>query len=870
MSRNAPPAWIDRLLEWYCSDRYLEEVQGDLHEWYDHNSAHGNRRVVNLRYFIAVLQYFSLFRTKSFQKLINNSNFLSMKSVLLLTIRNFKKNKFTGSVRMINLVIGIGIFLIALIYAKYELAYDSHHERADNIYRVGYAFESKPWAATPVGAGIYALENIPEVKNMTRFLRIWDTSFKFGERQFYEAGGFMVDSTVFSMFSYPMLQGDPKTALKEKMSIVLTESLARKYFGEENPMGKIIALSLDYDNESGEQGTRIVTGVIEDIPEQSHLKFDFLCPAHTMKDSRLREWRNFWVYTYVEVENQDAVELTKAALKSKFVSLRNMDQEEMDKMTAVLTPLKKIHLYSNHEKEYADNGNIFYVYILFSIGLFVLIVSSINFINLSIIHGLDRAKEIGLRKTIGASRFQLIVQFMSENLFLLIIASVLCVFVLTGLEPWILHFSGLDLPLSMITNPGNLLYLGILIFLLQVVSGIYPALVLSRFRPAEIIKSGGQSIPMKRIGLTRKALIVMQFAISLVLVIGSIIVYRQLDYIQSKDLGFEKDQVLLVPLNSSVSKSFEALENELLTMPGIRSISTSSSVPGYRIMMQGLMELGAEEESNTRLLFADDTFNETYDIELLAGRSFQTSLPEGVREFMLNETATKKVFGTRDPIGKTIIASRDTGRVVGIVKDFNFKSLHSEIDPLTIASYHGTRFGYASIKFEPRYTEEVLAAVEETGNKVYPNLPPLSYEFLDDRFEVLYLAESKLKGLVLGFCIITILLTVSGILGIATYSAKKRAKEIAIRKVLGGTLTEMIGILSRSFIYLLLISLLIGLPGAFFLSDWWLQDFAYRIAITPITFVLSTLIMGALILLSFGFMTFKTVRTNPAEVLKSE
>ncbi|MEP2510674.1 MAG: ABC transporter permease [Reichenbachiella sp.] len=870
MNRKSPPPWMDRILEWYCSEQFIEEVQGDLHEWYDKISGKANSRMTNLKYLLAVFQYFSFFRTKPFQKLISHPNYLSMKSIALITFRNFKKNKLSGIVRLTNLVLGIGIFLLSLIYIRYELSYEAYHEKADNIYRVGFAFEASPWAAIPVGVGIFALENSPEVKNMTRFLRIWNTTIKYKDRQFYETGGFMADSSVFKMFSYHMLQGDPNTALQEKMSIVLTQSMAQKYFGNEDPIGKMLTISRDYDSETGEQHTRMVTGVIQDIPEQSHLRFDFLLPAHTFDDDFLRQWRNFWVYTFLEIDDGADFEITKAIIKNKHVTLRNYDEDIISKIDILLTPLKKIHLYANHEKEYADNGNIYYVYILFFIGLFILIVSSINFINLTIIHGLDRAREVGLRKTVGASRYQLILQFMSENLILLFIAGTLCLLLLGLLEPLFQQFSGLNLPLNVINNPEIIISLIVLLTILELVSGIYPALVLSRFRPADIIKTGGQSTPLKRVSITRKALIVMQFTISLILVIGSVIVYDQLNFIQNKDLGFEKDQILLIELNSSVGTSFEAFENELRGVPGIRSISTSSSVPGYRIMMEGAKQLGSDEEIDTRLLFTDETFMETYDMNLVAGKSFKEQLPEGETEFILNETAARELFGSDDPINQPIVSSHDTGYVVGVVKDFNFKSLHSDIDPLTIQNRNLMNFGFASIKFEAKATSSVMQAIDKASRKVYPNLPLLSYEFLDERFEQLYLAESKLKTIVWVFCVITILLTVSGILGIATYSAKKRAKEIAIRKVLGGNIAEMITILSKSFLYLLLVSLVIGLPGAFILSDWWLQDFAYRISINPIIFVASALIMAVLIMLSFGFMTLKTAQTNPAEVLKSE
>lgn len=860
---------MDSILEWYCADKYLEEVQGDLHEWYaSRYSQHPS--TARIRYLLAVFQYFTLQRTKPFQNLISHPKYLTMKNILLLTYRNFLKNKLSGSIRLVNLVVGIGVFLLAFTYAKYELAYDAYHEKANGIYRVGYSFDAKPWAATPVGLGSYALENVAEVQGMTRFLRIWETTISYKDKQFYETGGFMADSSIFELFSYSMLRGNPTTALKEKMSIVLTESLAKKYFGNEDPIGKSLTLSMDLDSETGVQGTRMVTGIIEDIPEQSHLRFDFICPAHTLRDERLREWRNFWVYTYLDLGHNPDLKQVRTLLKDKYVDLRGMDEETSRIVEVVLTPIRKIHLYTNHEKEYADNGNIYNVWILFSIGLFILVVSSINFVNLTIIQGLDRAREVGLRKTVGASRYQLVLQFMSENLVLLLLAGISCILLLAALTPLLQEFSGLNLPLNAYHNPVLLLYILVILVALQMVSGIYPALVLSKFQPADIIKTGGRSIPLKRVGYTRKVLIVMQFTISLVLVIASIIVYDQLNFIQTKDLGFQKDQVLLLNHNRAIAESFSSFENELRSQPGIISVSTSSSVPGYRIMMEGTQEIGSEDEYHTRLLLADDSFLETFDVELITGKPFKPKIAGDWLEYYLNESAAKQLFGDRDPINKPIYVSRDSGYVVGVVRDFNFKSLHSDIEPLTIRNLPESDFGFISIKFDAQRTSDVIATVEQAYRKVFPHLPSPDYEFLDNRFEHLYFAEIKLKTVVWVFCMITIVLTISGIIGIATYSARKRVKEIAIRKVLGGDLKEMIFILSKSFLVLLVISLMIGLPGAFFLSDWWLQDFAYRIYIGPGIFVLSTLVLAFVVLVSFSWVTFTKVKTNPAKVLRSE
>ncbi|MEQ8469930.1 MAG: FtsX-like permease family protein [Marinoscillum sp.] len=862
MKDPLPPKWIDRFLEWYCSEYYLEEVQGDLYEWFERRVKRDGLRKARFMYAIDVFRYFKLFRLKPFQKLINNSKYLSMKNIFKITYRNLIRDKISGFIRITNLVLGITIFMLSLVYARYELGYDGHHVKKDRLYRVGAGNPDSPWAATPLGVGPFALDQMPEVKRMTRMVPIRNTWARRGEDLFYEKSGFEADSSIFEMFSYEFIRGNPKTALVAPESMVITESFAKKYFGVENPMGQTIELLID----RGEK--RVITGVIKDVPKQSHLPFDYLVSIYTLPDDYLRSWRNFFVYTYLEFEEGASLEQTKSVVKDEYVAQYNLDESET--IATILTPVNKIHLYTNHEKEYADNGNVYYVYILFCIGLFVLIISCINFINLTVIKGLDRAKEVGLRKTVGASRSQLIMQFLGENTILLLFSGVLSLLILTVGSPFFKEFPGLELPLSVIENPSLLLILLAVLIVLQLLSGLYPSLVLSRFRPAEIIKSGSGSLSLKKVGFTRQALIVTQFSLSIILIIGSLIVYRQLNFMQTQDLGFQKDQVVLFKLNRQINEKYVTFRNRLLDVPGIKSVAGSSSVPGYRVMFEGVRVVGDDENTGSRLLLADQYFLETYDIEILDGKNFSDQVPEGRTEYMLNQLLVQEMFPDgQNPVGKQLIQSGDTGRVVAVIRDFNFKSLHEEVEPLLMKRYI-ENWGYGSVKFEAKSTSEMLTALEAVSQEIYPDLPTIEVEFLNDRFAQLYSAETKLQEIVWIFCVVTIILTISGIFSIATYNAQKRAKEIAIRKVLGGDLPELIKQLSMGFIYLLITALLIGLPGAYFLTAWWLQDFAYQIDISPLSFILSAVLLFVVIMVSSGFVTLRAASRNPADTLKYE
>ncbi len=863
MRQQAPPSWIDRILEWYCDEYYFEEIQGDLHEWYFAQKDQ-KRTFLKFRYFIQVLRYYSLTRSKSFNKLVKNPNYLSMKSILTLTYRNFKKDKLSGFVRLTNLIFGITIFMLAFVYANYELNYDTFHENGDKIYRIGQSTHNeRAWAAGPIGLGPAISDNIPDVSRMTRFVPVRETWMKAGEEKLYENRVFYADSSVFSMFTYEMIKGDPRTALVDPSSIVITESMATKYFGDEDPMGKTMQMLADRG------ATRKVTGVIKDVPLQSHLQFDFLCSIYSYGDEEYqRSWRNYFVYTYVEIPNKTAIPKIQEEIKREFMAGYGIDDPELP-FQAIVTPLQKIHLFTNQEKDNADHGNVYYVYILFSIGTFVLIISCINFINLTIIKGLDRAKEVGLRKTVGAFRTQLIWQFMSENLVLLIIAGIGSVLLLSGLSDFFRNLSGLQLPLNFLTDSQILITLAIILIGLELISGIYPAVVLSNFKPAEIIKPlGAMSMQLKKVGITRKVLIVTQFSLSIILVIGSITVYDQLSFMRNQDLGFEKEQILLVKLNYELSQKLTALKDEVNQIPGVNQLSVSASVPGYRVSMEEVQAIGNPEAEMSRIMTADHQFLNTYAIELASGENFSSTKTDQT-EYLINETMASLVFGDKNPVGQ-FISWRDTGRVVGVVRDFNFQSLHSNVEPLTIIRHPEINYGYLSIQFNPASTTAVLDGIEQAGKAIYPDLPRIEPEFLDDRFGEHYLAESRLQTIVWFFCVITIALTLSGIFSVATYNARKRAKEIAIRKVFGAGYPEMIWQMLKGFILLLVISFLIGVPGAYYLSIWWLQDFAYHITLSPIVFIAAILIMLILVFISSGYVTSRAANRNPAVVLKNE
>ena len=864
-TRNRPPRWADKFLQWYCADQFLEEVQGDLHEWFYIRVKEQGIHKARMMYFLDVIRYFRTFRLKTTQKVNSNSKYLFMKNLIKLTFRNLRRNGLFASLRIGNLTIGVLVFLLTFIYARYELSYDTFHDDHERIYRVAHSTAGSPWAASPVGLGAFIMDTSPEIEVMTRVFPVYETWIKKDQVIFTEKNGHFVDSTFFDVFTHRVTRGDLEGSLTAPNSIVLTEGLAQKYFGEQNPIGQLLLLA----GGDGQGDERIVTAVIENVPEQSHFQFDFLLPFSTFSERFSRSWRNLSTYTYIKQKPRTDLNDFRDRILQEYGRRYGGGTDNAEILT---TPITRIHLRTNHEKELADNGNVNYVYILFSVGVFVLLISCINFVNLSVVKGLDRGKEVGLRKTIGATRHQLMVQFLGENFIVISLSALLALIGLTALTPTFRDFSRLDLPLNALENLEVVLMLTAMILGLTLVCGLYPAMVLGKFKPAEILKTGAKgTLGSSRLGILRKGLIIVQFGISLVLIISSLLIYDQLNFIQDQDKGLVEEEVLLIRLNDNIREKFGVFRNSLEQLNGVRSVATSSHVPGYRVMVESINELGIDregEELSSRLMLVDNDFIETYGLELTRGRDFLEELPNEVTEYVINEAAVEYFFEDRDPLTRKMIWREDTGRVVGIVKNFNFQSLHNAVEPLVISS--NTRWAYASVRFDAQSKASVMSGIERVSREIYPDLPSIEYEFLDDRLSVLYMAERKLKSIVWMFCIISITLTISGIFGMATYIAHRKTREIAIRKVLGGNIKHLFKLMSRGFVQLLIIGALVGIPGAFYLSNWWLQSFAYQVPLGADKFVLAALGIFLLVLGSSGYVTLKAAKSSPTDALKSE
>ncbi|NUM81258.1 ABC transporter permease [bacterium] len=795
------------------------------------------------------------------------------KNYLKIALRNLWKQKTYSFINIAGLSVGLAAFILIFMYVKEEIRYDAFHENGSRIYRMYYErqdesnFVSAP--ALPTGVGATIKQDIPDIESVVRFYAA-KPILTIGDQPFREESFYFADNGVFDMFSFPLLSGDPKTALSEPFSIVLTETMAKKYFGDSDPIGKIIRYENQYDMK--------VTGVMKDIPTTSHLQFDCLASflslqeilRYLLKERVLNDWVMWSFYTYVLLQDKmTPMELT-TPLRS-FLD-KNIEAPENKKLTFGLQLLSDIHLRSHHTTgDIATNGDIKNIYIFAMVGIFVLLLSCINFTNLSIARSGARLKEVGLRKVVGAQRSQLIRQFLGESVLYCMLSFALAVLWVELSVPAFNELSGRHYTLGGSFTGLEWAGLVMILFIVAAISGSYPALFLSAFRPAAILKG---SFKMKaRTGL-RRTLIVAQFAISIALMIATVVVHRQLQFMQNSKLDLADDQIVVLPLPDGIKKQFDAFKQELLKNRSVTGISAASSVPGRGQFRQSYHAEGANEGDNLfwSTVITDHEFLKTYGLELYAGRDFSKDIVTDAGEaFIINETAAAQLTWA-EPLGKEITLLNETppltGRVIGVVKDFHFRSMKERIEPLVIRIqpfWHRV----VSIRIHGTGISETLTAIESIWKQFSPGRP-FEYSFIDQEYEKLYRTEERLSDLFLYFSALAIGIACLGLFGLAAYAAEQRTKEIGIRKILGASNPRLIALLSKEFTMLVLIANIVAWPAAYFFMQRWLEDFAYRTAITADVFILAAAAALIIAFLTVSGQALKAASSNPADVLKYE
>jgi len=808
-----------------------------------------------------------------------------IKNYLKSALRNIQKHPFISFVNIFGLTIGLTCCLLILLYIVNERSYDRFNTNVDNIYRVTRIFYSDEGAeslhtgsvAPPFGP---LLKNaFPDIEKVTRLLPKSSTTVQYGDKLLDEKGGFFADENFFDFFTVLVVQGDPRQALLQPFSVMLTEDLAKKYFGSADPMNKTIKLD-------GNKHEYKVTGIYKPFPVNSHLHPQMLLSFNTLKDESVygealltTKYNHNAFFTYLLLPknyNVATIEKQLPDFLDKYVVLPHRPASFKTHQATALTlqKLADIHLHSHLDTEVEENGDIKRVYIFSAVALFVLLIACINYMNLSTARSVLRAREMGVRKVLGAQRKSIIVQFLSESVLITLIALTMAIFFVSISLPFVNKLSNLGLSISALLQwPFALLILTIP-FVLGLISGIYPALFMSSFMPVKVLK-GVLRVGSGNISF-RKVLVVVQFSISIVLIIATTVVYQQLQYVQSKALGFNKDHVLTMNFDVALMKQYEAFKADLLKNPAIKVVGRSSYVPSDRLLSASdasIIQNGSMQQLKIDLKFlnTDYDFLKTYDIPIVAGRNFSRSFSTDTNNYLLNEAGVK-ALGWKNPenaIGRDIKYGGIQGKVVGVVKDSHFESLHQNIIPLLFALPSFNYYPKISVKIDGHNVQSAISTLTDTWRKYLPE-SPFEYTFLDERFDRLYKSEQQQGQLFTIFSCIAILIACLGLFGLSAFTISQRFKEIGIRKVLGATVSQIVSELSKDFLKLVLIAAIIAFPVAWYSMNKWLLDFAYRINMSWWVFAIAGVTALIIAFATISFQSIKAALMNPVKSLRSE
>ena len=804
-----------------------------------------------------------------------------IRNYLKIAFRNFKRNKGYSAINIIGLSLGMAASILILLFILDELSYDTFFPNSERIYRVnvtGVLNENEIAIATSPAPLAEALkEEVPQVEDAVRFGLLRTFPLTFEENAFTEPIVLSVDPNFLEFFGYQMLQGNPKTALTGPNKIVLTSSTARKYFGESDPIGKMIL--------TGSEKTQMeVTGVVQDPPRNSHIDFDALLSGEGWWFYEYTNWTSNNIFTYFRISEGADLSSVNTAL-ARFIE-KNVGEEILQFLGVSLeafyeqgnsynfqvTPLLDIYLHSDLTDELKPLGNFQYLYIFGAVALFIILIACINFMNLSTARSARRAKEVGVRKSIGAQRSRLIWQFLSESIgFSLISGLIALLLILLALRPFN-ELSGKDLSLQFFVQPGFILLIFVFMVFVGILAGSYPAFYLTSFSPVEVLK-GKLRAGLKRSKL-RSGLVVFQFFVSISLIISSMVVYKQLKYMQEKDLGFDKENVIALRHVRSLGGNAEAFKQEVLAQAGFVNASFSNALPPKLDWSSVVRSKDKEQDILANITTVDEDHLETLGLEMASGRFFSKDIPSDTGAIIVNETIFKqmgwdKVDGTQEIMGFWEENS-SYKKLIGVLKDYNYESLKHNVKPLVMLLETAENQNELAIRIGPGDVSDKLETLEGIWKK-NSNGAAFEYSFLDADFNQLFQKEEKMGNIILVFTILAIFIACLGLFGLAAYTTEQRSKEISIRKALGASVPNLLGILSKDFTILVLLAFVLAGPVSYFLlTDFWLKNFAYRVDIDLIMIALAGFISLVIAMLTISYQSFKAATLNPVDQLKNE
>ena len=789
------------------------------------------------------------------------------KNYLKINIRNLLRHKSSSLINILGLAVGMACCILILLWVADELSYDRFHANADHIFRViqdiQFTDNQTKWAITQGALGKSLKSDVPEIVNVTRIFelgRFWQPLIKQNENQFYENALFAADSSLFEMFSFHLIRGNPRTVLNDRHSIVITEKMAAKYFGAADPMGKTLRLNNQYDFQ--------VSGVLQNIPHNSSLQFDFLVPYEFGKELgfEIEQWDNSQIVTFIQV--QPGILHDQIADK---ISNYLHDKPTLEKGTRLmLQPLRRIHLYSAFEFDRFGVGDYRYVTIFAVAALVILLIACINYTNLSTARYMVRAKDISIRKVVGASKGDIRKQFLGESLITAMMACVGAAVLVIAFLPAFNRLSAKALVFDVMQPvvPGGLIGMAIITGL---ISGGYPAVFLSSLRPLQLFKGMPSTGSPK--SSFRKTLIILQFASSIILIMGTLIVYKQINFMRHNNLGYEKSQLITIRMPVEFAQKYTAFKHELLQNPGILYVTATSDVTtrGFQFSNDQWDWDGKNPDDKIliRGVFVDYDFFETFEMQMAEGRTFSPDFPTDISDAIIANETTIRTIGMEHPIGKRLGGRDYMPHIIGVVKDYHFRSLHTHIEPLALMFFGIDACEYVCIRIESGNIAQSLQTIERTWKDFCPDYP-CEYQFLDEALDALYRAEERIGNILTYFSGLAIFISCLGLWGLSAFLAQRRTKEIGIRKTVGASVAAIVMLLSKDYLKWVLLAAVTAWPVAYLLMVRWLQNFAYRTDVTVWPFIISGTLTLMIALLTVSHQSIRAALANPVESLRYE
>ncbi|MEQ8904308.1 ABC transporter permease [Ekhidna sp.] len=864
MPKDLPPRLSLKLVRWLCKQELVEELEGNLHEYY---VTHSQSNFKGLKYWYQVLNYMRPSTLKSFKNSNAGSMFIFNP---ILTFRNLYQHKSSSLISLFGFTIGLVATIFLYFYIYSEVTTDGFHKDGDQIYRTLRVSEMN---GTPYRIGVtsapYAealINDYPGFISETTRVLSDEALVSVGEKRFNEYNIAFVDQNFFDFFSFPLKSGDRNTAFETGNSAVLSAEMAKKYFGDADPIGQLITIDNEYEF--------IVTGVFDELPGNSHLDFPLAISIDVLNSI---EWFNRWwnnsLNTYVKVPTPEMAENLEENLDDFMYKYMGKDFEESgNRIGLELEPLSEIYFNNETRYDFSKHGSFSSILTLGAVAIAILFIACFNYVNLSIAQSFMRAKEVGVRKVLGGSKWRLITQFLSESLMILLISILISVGVCHLLTPTFNSFFGLDVTLNWMD--GNIIvFLGLLVLVILLSSGVYPAVLLSSFKSVTILK-GSKLASGKNVGL-RKALVITQFAISIFLIVASMLISVQTNYLNNKELGFDREAIVLVDLNNSdIRSNREQFEDRLKANTNILGVTKVSGEPGGFHDASSFLVTGVPESHRMRTLFTDPDFFNVMGVDIVAGRNFSNEISTDEENvIILNERAVLELGLLPDEvIGRKVTMPGwdvENAPVLGVAKDYHFLTLKNEIEPLAIIT--GRYHRKMAVKINMTNMKEALLFIDNTFSEIAPGYP-MAYQFLDDSLKDLYEKEEQQARVFSAFSGLSIFLACLGIFGLAAYAAQQRQKELGIRKVLGATANQIISLISKEFVLLVMIAFIIAIPVAWYFIQQWLGGYAYRIEVMEhwYVFVLGGIATFFIALITVAFKTYGAAISDPTQSIRNE